>query len=108
MRKLDTKFALKFASRLTMNILRKYLSRLRSVFNKTKQDRELAVEIESHLQFHIDDNLRAGMSPGEARRQALLKFGGVESAKESCRERRGLPWLETTQQDLRFALRSLR
>ena len=91
-----------------MNILRKYLSRLRSVFNKTKQDRELAVEIESHLQFHIDDNLRAGMSPGEARRQALLKFGGVESAKESCRERRGLPWLETTQQDLRFALRSLR
>jgi putative ABC transport system permease protein len=91
-----------------MNNLRKYISRLSGVFNKTKQDRELADEIESHLQFHIDDNLRAGMSPAEARRQALRKFGGVESAKESYRDRRGLPWLETTQQDLRFAIRSLR
>jgi putative ABC transport system permease protein len=91
-----------------MNALRKYLSRLGGLCNRTQHDLELAEEIESHLQLHIDDNLRAGMSPAEARRQALLKFGGVESAKESYREHRGLPWFETAQQDLRFAVRTLR
>ena len=91
-----------------MKLLRKWASRLGGAFNKTQHDRDLAEEIESHLQLHIDDNLRTGMSPAEARRQALLKFGGVESAKEAYREGRGLPWIETAQQDLRFAVRTLR
>jgi len=91
-----------------MNLLHKWLSQFRATFHQTTHDRELAEEIESHLQLHIDDNLRAGLSPAEARRQALLKFGGVESAKEAYRDRRGLPFLEVAQQDFRFAFRSLR
>jgi len=54
--------------------------------------------LESHLQLHIEDNLRSGMSAQEARRQALLKLGGVEPTKEIYRERRGLPLLETALQ----------
>ena len=91
-----------------MNLLHKWLSQFRATFHQTTHDRELAEEIESHLQLHIDDNLRAGLPPAEARRQALLKFGGVESAKEAYRDRRGLPFLEVAQQDFRFAFRSLR
>lgn len=54
-----------------------------------RRDAELAEEIESHIQLFTDDNIRAGMSPAEARRQALLRFGGVETAKESLRDQRG-------------------
>jgi predicted permease len=69
---------------------------------------ELAAELESHLQMHIEDNLRVGMNPDEARRQAHIKLGGVEQVKENYRERRGLPVLEALLQDLRHALRMLR
>ena len=51
--------------------------------------------MESHLQLHIEDRLRAGMSAEEARRQALLKLGGLELTKEIYRQRRGLPVLGT-------------
>ena len=49
-----------------------------------------------------------GMSPDEARRQALIKLGGVEQTKERYRDRRGLPLVETALKDLRFALRLMR
>src|SRR5205807_3542149 len=65
-------------------------------------------ELESHLRLHIEDNLRSGMSQREARRQALLKLGGLEATKEIYRERRGLPLLETLVHDVRYALRTLR
>jgi predicted permease len=91
-----------------MKTLRALFLRLGGLFHKERRDRELAEEIESHLQMHIEDNLRSGMTPEEARRAALLKFGGVESAKESYRDRRGLPLLETFVQDLRFGARMLR
>jgi predicted permease len=87
--------------------IRAFLLRLGGLFNKGRRDRELAEEIESNLQLHIDDNIRAGMSPEDARRDALLKFGGVESAKEAYRDRRSLPLLEDSIQDIRFALRML-
>ena len=57
--------------------------------------------------MHIEDNVRAGMTPEEARRQALIKLGGVEQTKENYRDRRGLPWLETLIRDVRFGLRML-
>ncbi|MGH9734815.1 MAG: ADOP family duplicated permease [Candidatus Acidiferrales bacterium] len=91
-----------------LRTLRTWLLRFAGLFAKQRRDRELDAEIESNLQSHIDDNLRAGMTPAEARRQALLKFGGVESAKESYRDRRGIPFLESSWQDIRFALRMLR
>ena len=90
-----------------MRRLRALLIRVAGLFGRDRREGELAAELESHLQFHIDDNLRAGMSPAEARRQAVLRLGGVESTKENYRDRRGLPWLESTGQDLRLAVRVL-
>jgi predicted permease len=91
-----------------MRQLRAWLVRLDGFFRKNRRDRELAAEMESHLQMHIDDNLRAGMSAADARREALMKLGGVEQTKQIYRERRGLPLLETFWQDLRYAARMLR
>src|SRR5690242_8669959 len=96
------------AGRDLMRKLRASLLRLAGLFRKSARDVDLAAEIESHLQLHIDDNLRSGMSADEARRAALLKLGGVESLKESYRDRRSLPTLEAVLQSLRFGARSLR
>ena len=65
-----------------MNRFRELMMRFCGLFNRQHKDRELEAEIESHLQLHIEENLRLGMSPQEARRQAIAKFGGVESTKE--------------------------
>ena len=91
-----------------MRDLRAWFLRLCGVFSKERRNRELAAELESHLQMHIDDNLRAGMAPGEARRQALIKLGGIEQTKENYRDRLGVPAVESLFQDLRYALRMLR
>ena len=88
--------------------VRSFFHRLRSLFRREQLERDLSDEIAAHLAMHIDDNVRSGMSPEEARRAALLKLGGVEQTKESIRERRGLPLLESIWQDLRFAVRMLR
>src|SRR5260370_20161600 len=90
-----------------MRSIRALLLRLGGLFRKDRREQELAAEMESHLQMHIGDNLRGGMGPTEARREALMKLGGVEQTKEIYRERRGLPLLETLFQDLRFAVRML-
>src|SRR6266481_1486020 len=90
-----------------MRQLRAWCLRFAALFRKEQQDRELAEELESHLQMHIEDNLRSGMNPAEARRQALIKLGGVEQTKENYRDRRGIQWFETLLQDLRFGLRML-
>ena len=90
-----------------MRALRTWLARFRGLFAKQRRDRELAAELESHLQMQIDDNLRAGMPPEEARRQALIQLGGIEQTKEGCRDRQGLPWLDVLLQDIRFGLRML-
>src|SRR5260221_481491 len=83
-------------------------AKLTGLFRKSWRERELAQEFESHLQMHIDDNIRAGMDPEQARRAALVKFGGMEAAKESVRETSRLLWLETTWYDLRYGVRGLR
>jgi putative ABC transport system permease protein len=91
-----------------MRKLRALMLRLYGTFRANEADCEIAAELESHLQMHIEDNVRSGLSPEEARRQALIHLGGLEQTKESWRERRGLPWLETWWQDISFALRMLR
>src|SRR6266404_8663826 len=91
-----------------MRKFRERIVRLGGLFNKQRKDRELDQEIESHLQLHTEDNLRLGMTAEEARRQALIKLGGVESTKEAYRDQRGLPWLGTLWQDVRFGARMLR
>jgi len=90
-----------------MRQLRAWLARLGGLFHRKRRDRELAAELESHLQLHIEDNLRAGMGAAEARREAFMKLGGVEQTKENYRDHRGLPFLETLLQDFRFAARML-
>src|SRR5215467_4007936 len=91
-----------------MSRLRQLLHRLRSFFRGRQQDRELDAEISAHLELAIEENLKRGISPDEARRQALVQFGGPQQAKENHRDARSLPFLETLLQDLRFALRTLR
>ena len=88
--------------------LRGWLVRLFGLFHRARRKREFKEELESHLALHIEDNLRAGMSPEEARRRALIKLGGVTLTQELYLEQRGLPMLETLIQDLRFGLRMLR
>jgi putative ABC transport system permease protein len=90
-----------------MRRLRSLFLRLGGWFDRGRREREWSAELESHLQLHIEDNLRAGMSQEEARREALLKFGGIESVKESLRDQASLAWLETTLRDIRYALRSI-
>jgi putative ABC transport system permease protein len=90
-----------------MRGLRAWCLRFAALFRKEQHDRELAEELESHLQMHIEDNLRSGLNPAEARRQALIELGGIEQTKENYRDRRGIQWFETLLQDLRFGLRML-
>ena len=94
-----------------MNFLKRLRASFRrsaGLFRKPKHDAEFAAELESHLQLHVEDNLRAGMTPDAARRDALLKLGGLEQTKETYRDRRGIPALEALLQNLRFGLRMLR
>ncbi len=88
--------------------IRQLLHRVRSFFSRAEQDRDLDAEMSAHLEFAVEENLRRGLSPEEARRQALLRFGGSEQAKENHREARTLPFLETLLQDICYSLRMLR
>src|SRR5205085_1910107 len=87
--------------------LRAWLVRLAGIFGRDARERELAEELESHLQMHIEDNISAGLSPEEARRQALVKLGGVQQTKERFRRQSGVPMLEDLWKDLRFGARML-
>src|SRR6266545_6434218 len=90
-----------------MRTMRGWLVRLAAVFGD-RGDRDVVDELNSHLQLHIDDNVHAGMTPAEARRAALIKLGGLAQTAESIRDRRGLPFFDTLQQDLVYAARVLR
>jgi predicted permease len=91
-----------------MNRVRAFWARAAGLFRKETSDGEFAAELDSHVEMHTEENLRAGMTPREARREALMRLGGMEQTKQSYRERRGLPGLETLVEDARFALRLLR
>ncbi len=88
--------------------LRAAVIRLAGTVWSGRRERELARELESHIQLHIDDNIRAGMTPEDARRVALVRLGGLEQTKERYRDRARLPWLEMTIQDLRGSARLMR
>ena len=91
-----------------MGATRETLNRVRSFFAKRQRDAELDVEIATHLELAVEENMRQGMPRDEARRQALVRFGGVQQAKEQHRETRGLPWLDALFQDAHYTLRTLR
>jgi predicted permease len=81
---------------------------MRAFLNKPIGDADLDQELASHLDFATEENLRRGLSPQEARRQALVRFGGVQQSREQQRAARGLPALDVLMQDLRYTLRTLR
>ncbi len=83
-------------------------SRMRAWFSPGHVDLEFASELETHLDMLTDENIRRGMLPGEARRAARIKLGGVTQLKETNRELSGLPFIENFLQDARYALRMLR
>lgn len=91
-----------------MRSLRRFFRRLGSWVETQRAEERLQAEIEEHLALLTAENLGAGLPPAEARRQALLQFGGVEAMKQSYREQRGLPLLDALAQDARYALRRLR
>jgi predicted permease len=91
-----------------MNSLRRFFARLANLATRRGQDERLKEEIEGHIALQTEENLRAGLSPVEARRQAMLKFGGVEAMKQDYRAAHGLLFVENWVQDVRFAIRSLR
>jgi macrolide transport system ATP-binding/permease protein len=90
-----------------MKGLRAAIVRLAAMFSRRGRERAFREELESHLQMHVDDNVRAGMTPGQARRAAILKLGGVESTRQAYRERSTLSLLDHLSQDARFAIRQL-
>ncbi|HEU0138853.1 MAG TPA: ABC transporter permease [Bryobacteraceae bacterium] len=91
-----------------MRTLRRWLMRARGLFGRERIEREFAAELASHLELHIDEGVRAGLSPGEARRQALVMLGGLAPVQELYREQRGLPVLENLVRDFVYSLRLLR
>ena len=90
-----------------MRFLRRLLTRAVNFARGRRSDRRLREEIEEHLALQTEENLRAGMSAAEARRQALLKFGAVEAVREDYHAEQGLPLMENLMQDTRYALRML-
>jgi len=91
-----------------MRYLRAALRRLAGVFTGHRADDDLTEELQSHLDMETAENIRRGMDPNEARRQALLASGGLTQAAEAVRDRRGLPWIEHITADVRYAFRTLR
>jgi predicted permease len=88
--------------------MKRLLARLRVLFRRSAQERELNEEIESHFILHVDENQRAGMSREEAIRSAKIKFGNVDDAKESCREITRFRLIEGILQDFRYGIRGMR
>ncbi len=91
-----------------MKLWKKIWSGVRALFRKEHLDREMDEEMCSHIELRTQANIVAGMSPQEARYAALRSFGGMEQVKEICRDLRGVGWIETFWQDVRFGLRMLR
>src|SRR2546422_8139460 len=89
-------------------MIRIVLSRVASLFSTRRRDAELDEELRAHLDLLADEHERRGLSRADAEQAALRDFGGVVRTKESYREQRGVPFVDTLIQDLRYALRMWR
>ncbi|MGH9718564.1 MAG: ADOP family duplicated permease [Candidatus Acidiferrales bacterium] len=88
--------------------LRAIVSRVRGFFSSRRLDADFQQELAAHLAMLEEENLRRGLTPDEARRQARLRLGAEAPLRETQHDLRGLPWLESVVQDVRFGLRMLR
>ena len=91
-----------------MRSVNRWFARIRNFMTGRRGDERLREEMEQHLAMQTEESIHAGMPPDEAKRQARLKLGGVETIREQFHAEEGLPFLETLLQDLRFAFRVLR
>ena len=91
-----------------MGKLRAFGLRLLGLFRGRGADDDFTAELEAHVALHTDAGIGAGLTPEEARRQALIHLGGAEQTRQVHRERRTLPWLDSLLQDTRYGLRTLR
>jgi len=90
-----------------MRAIKRLWTRTLNFARRTSGDRRLREEMEQHVALQTEENIRAGMNPTEARRQAILKLGPVEAVRESYHAEEGLPKIETVLQDCRYAVRVL-
>ncbi|MGH9589522.1 MAG: permease prefix domain 1-containing protein, partial [Terracidiphilus sp.] len=91
-----------------MRTLRAWMKRMFGLIQKGRAEDDFSAELESHIAMHAEEGVRAGLSPEEARRRALIQIGGAEQVRQAHRERRTLPWVERLAQDLRYGFRGLR
>src|SRR5215212_10261836 len=84
------------------------VARIRGLVDAGRQDADFDAEVAAHLEMLVDDNVRRGLSPAEARRAAIVRFGGPMQIKEQHHDDNGLPFVETTLRDFRYGLRGLR
>ena len=92
----------------TARRLRAWSVRLLGLVTRRRRSAQFDAELDSHVELHVEENLRRGMGADEARRQALAALGGLQSTKDAYRDRGGFPLLDEVGQDVRFALRMVR
>jgi len=88
-------------------MISEWISRFRFFLRRDLLARRRTSELDEELQFHLEQataaNVAQGMTPGEARRNALIEFGGVEQSRERCQEQEPGWWIDTLLQDMRYA-----
>src|ERR1700722_3684207 len=90
-----------------MRKLKSIWARLFGMLGARRREADFASELQAHIALDTDDGIRSGLAPAEARRQALIRLGGVEQTRQAHRERRTLPLLEDLLHDLRYGLRMM-
>ena len=84
-----------------------FISKFGRLFDRRAVDQRMNEEMQSHVEFQTQEYIAAGMTPEAARTAAFREFGRMEAIKESCRDQRGIGWIENTLRDARFAVRML-
>jgi hypothetical protein len=84
------------------------MNRLINLFRRRRLDAEIDEELQFHVEARVRDNIAAGMTTEEARRDAMRRFGGRLQAWEGSRDADMFVWIETIAQDVRYAIRGLR
>jgi predicted permease len=90
------------------NLWRRFQSWLLAILQRSRAEREMDAELRFHIEAYADDLMRSGIPGNEAQRRARIEFGGLERAKEECRDARGVHFVDTLFEDLRYGLRILR
>src|SRR6201985_2460478 len=91
-----------------MRFLRRFFIRLSNFTTGRRADQRLREEMAEHVALETEDNMRAGMSPTEARRQAALKLGAAQAIREGHHAEQSIPFIENLLFDLKYAVRMLR